>query len=156
MGGGGGKEKLLTPGNFMCEHIKVSADKRQLIFSANTGSDKWDIDRRHIAKVNIDAANMQALTSGTGLEWAPILTEDGNTVAFISATAQQCPTPAILKLNGDSKMQLIGASLIPSELPQQKLITPKQVIFPSAVGLIFHTVLFLSYRHESKKTDFVS
>jgi len=152
---GGGKEKLLTPGNFMCEHIKVSADKRQLIFSANTGSDKWDIDRRHIAKVNIDAANMQALTSGTGLEWAPILTEDGNTVAFISATAQQCPTPAILKLNGDSKMQLIGASLIPAELPQQKLITPKQVIFPSADGLSIHADLFLPEGGVSKKPAIV-
>src|SRR5258708_27386519 len=152
---GGGKEKLLTPGNCMGEHIKVSADKRQLIFSANTGSDKWDIDRRHIAKVNIDAANMQALTSGTGLEWAPILTEDGNTVAFISATAQQCPTPAILKLNGDSKMQLIGASLIPAELPQQKLITPKQVIFPSADGLSIHADLFLPEGGVSKKPAIV-
>lgn len=139
----GGKEKLLTPGAFMCEHISLSADKKQLVFSANTGNDKWDVERRHIAKVNIEQGSMQVLTQGNGLEWAPVLTDEGNTVAFISATAQQCPIPAIMKLNSDKKIRLIGAELVAHDFPKEKLITPKQVIFQSADGLTIHADLFL-------------
>ncbi|MBC7510781.1 MAG: PD40 domain-containing protein, partial [Ferruginibacter sp.] len=46
---GGSKETLLTPSNFMCEHITLSVDKKSLTFSTNTGNDKLDIERRHAA-----------------------------------------------------------------------------------------------------------
>jgi len=62
---------LLTPGNFMCEHIRLSPDKRKLLFSANTGPDQHDIERRHAAMVSIDKPDMQVLTPGTGIEWTP-------------------------------------------------------------------------------------
>ncbi|MFT3931969.1 MAG: prolyl oligopeptidase family serine peptidase [Chitinophagaceae bacterium] len=137
----GGKPLLLTPGNFMCEHIKLSADKKTLVFSANTGNDKLDIDRRHAVKVSVDKADMQVITPGSGLEWTPVITGDGNTTAFISATAQRPPLPTILQPNND-KPTVLCTDKIPASFPQNQLVTPKQVIFKSSDGLTIHAQLF--------------
>ncbi len=136
----GGKEILLTPGDFMCEHIRLSTDKKYLTFDANTGSDKLDIERRHAAKVSVDKADMQVLTPGSGLEWTPIITGDGSTTAFISATAQRPPLPAVMKLN-QNKIQLLSEELI-KDFPLNKLVIPKQVIYQSADGVTVHADLF--------------
>lgn len=153
---GGGKETLLTPGNFMCEHITLSADKKYLTFSTNTGSDKLDIERRHAAKVSADKADMQVLTNGKGLEWAPVLTNDNNTLAFLSATAQQPPLPAVMQLNNSTKaIQLLGEELIPPNFPKNKLIIPTQLIFKSADGVTVHADLFLPPGGASKKPAIV-
>ena len=153
---GGGKETLLTPGNFMCEHIKLSTDKKYLTFSTNTGTDKLDIERRHAAKVSIDKPDMQVLTNGSGLEWAPVLINDNNTLAFISATAQRPPLPATLQLNGGSNtVQLLGEELMPANFPKNKLVTPTQVIFKSADGLTVHADLFLPEAGAGKKPAIV-
>ena len=154
---GGGKEQLLTPGNFMCEHITLSADKKYLTFSANTGNELLDIERRHAVKVSVDKADMKVLTPGNGLEWTPVLTGDGTTVAFISATANQCPLPAILKIDQVDKndIQLLGATLVPATFPKDKLITPQQVIFKSSDGLMIHADLFLPTGGSLKKPAIV-
>lgn len=153
----GGKELLLTPGNFMCEHIQLSADKKHLTFSANTGNDKLDIERRHAAMVSIDKADMQILTQGSGLEWTPILINNGNTAAFISATAQQSPLPATMNLNSEDKgkIKLIGAELVPTDFPKQKLVTPKQVVFTAADGVVVHADLFEPAGGAAKKPAIV-
>jgi dipeptidyl aminopeptidase/acylaminoacyl peptidase len=153
----GGKELLLTPGSFMCEHIRLSADKKYLTFSANTGNDKLDLERRHAVKVSADKADMQVLTPGNGLEWTPVLTEEDNTAVFISATAQQSPLPAIMKLTGDdkNKIKLIGTELVPANFPKEKLITPTQVIFKSADGVTVHADLFLPEGGMTKKPAIV-
>ena len=137
----GGKETLLTPGNFMCEHITLTADRKSLVFSANAGTDKLDIDRRHAAKVSVDKADMQVLTPGSGLEWTPVVTGDGTATAFISATAQRPPLPSVMK-SGDNNFTVLNADLIPAEFPQTKLVTPKQVILKSSDGLTVHAQLF--------------
>lgn len=153
---GGGKETLLTPGNFMCEHITLSTDKKYLTFSANTGNDKLDIERRHAVKVSVDKADMQVLTDGSGNEWTPLLINDNNTLAFVSATAQRPPLPAVMQLNnGTSTVQLLGEELIPSDFPKNKLITPAQVIFKSADGTTVHADLFLPAGGISKKPAIV-
>lgn len=139
----GGKELLLTPGNFMCEHISLSADRKKLSFSANTGNDPLDIERRHAAIVSVDKADMQVLTPGSGLEWTPVLTDAGNTLAFISATAQQSPLPAVMSLNGDKKIRLLCEDRVPADFPRHKLVIPKQVIFKAADGVTVHADLFL-------------
>ena len=131
----GGKEILLTPGNFMCEHIKLSADKRFLTFSANAGNDKLDIERRHAAMVSVDKPDMQVLTNGNGNEWTPILINNSNTVAFISSNLQQSPLPAVKNLVGLNNIQLIGEELIPTDFPKNSLIQPKQVIFTASDGV---------------------
>jgi dipeptidyl aminopeptidase/acylaminoacyl peptidase len=150
-----GKEQLLTPGHFMCEHIALSADRRHLTFSANTGNDPNDIERRHAVIINIDDNKMQVLTPGNGLEWTPVLPAEGNVVAFIHATAQQPPLPAIMPLNGNGKITVLCADRIQSDFPKDKLITPKPVTFPSTDGLIVHADLFLPPGGATKKAAII-
>ncbi len=150
----GGKETLLTPGNFMCEHIKLSADKTLLTFSANTGPDPLDLERRHACKVSVDKPNMQVLTPGDGLEWTPISIDNNQTFAFIGATSQQPPMPAILK-NGSSEKSYLTKNLVPNDFPQQNLITPKQVIFTAKDGKKIHADLFMPSNGNAKKAAIV-
>lgn len=151
----GGKELLLTPGNFMCEHISLSTDKRMLSFSANTGPDLLDIERRHAATVSVDKADMQILTPGTGLEWTPVITGDGKTAAFISATAQRNPMPATIQLEGARSIQLIGQELTPAAFPKEKMVIPKQVVFKAADGVTVHASLFMPDGGTEKKPAIV-
>jgi dipeptidyl aminopeptidase/acylaminoacyl peptidase len=133
---------LLTPGNFMCEHIQLSPDKKHLLFSANTGPDQYDIERRHAVMVSVDKPDMSVLTPGSGLEWTPAITGDNNTYAFISATAQRPPLPAVMPVK-EKTIQLLCADKIPADFPQNKLVTPTQVILKAADGVIVHADLFL-------------
>ncbi|MGI8580596.1 MAG: S9 family peptidase [Chitinophagaceae bacterium] len=146
----GGSPLLLTPGNFMAEHISLSPDGEWIFFAGNTGLDKLDIDRRHIARVSVDKAEMEIITPGTGLEWSPIITGDGSAIAMISATAQRPPLPAILSL-GQKDIKLLALDHIPTSYPQNQLVTPKQVLFKSPDGLTVHAQLFNLVGGASKK-----
>jgi dipeptidyl aminopeptidase/acylaminoacyl peptidase len=134
------KATLLTPGNFMCEHIVLTPDKKQLLFSANAGPDTYDIERRHACLVSVDKADMQVLTPGPGLEWTPAMTGDGSTIAFISATAQQPPLPTVMIAKEE---KVLCTDRIPADFPQNKLVTPTQVIFKAADGVMVHADLFM-------------
>ena len=52
-----------------------------------------------MVRVPVDRAAPEVLTPGTGLEWTPVVTGDGASVAFIGATAQRlapgAETPAL-------------------------------------------------------------
>lgn len=137
----GGKPLLLTPGNFMAEHISLSPDGTSLLFSANTGPDLLDIDRRHAAKVSVDKADMRVLTPGDGVEWAPVMTGNGETIACISATSQRPPLPAVMPATG-GKLKLLSEDAIPGNFPLAQLVTPSQVVFTSADGFKVHASLF--------------
>src|SRR5690606_35818072 len=54
VGSGGGTPLLLTPGEYMAEHIRLSPEGTHLVFSANAGETPDDIDRRHIVRVPVD------------------------------------------------------------------------------------------------------
>ena len=152
----GGKELLLTPGNFMAEHIRLSPDKKWLVFSGNTGPDALDLDRRHAVRVAVDKAGAEVLTPGSGVEWTPVVTGDGATVAMISATAQRPPLPATISISATKKnIQLIGAELIPSDFPQAKLVTPKKVTFKASDGVTVHADLFEPANASGKKPAIV-
>ncbi len=140
----GGAATLLTSGKFMAEYVTMSHDGRWLAFAGNAGSDADDIDRRHIVRVPIDRAAPDVLTPGTGLEWTPAFTGDGGSVAFIGATAQRPPLPAILSARTPSDIRWIGAEQIPSDFPTARLVTPKKVVFRSSDGLEVHGQLFES------------
>jgi dipeptidyl aminopeptidase/acylaminoacyl peptidase len=142
--GGKAKPQLLTPGNFMCEHIQLSADKKVLICSANTGTDPLDLERRHVLMVNIDKPDSKVLTPGEGLEWTPVLTGDGAALAFFSAMPQRPPLPAILRLqdHGGNNIQILCRDLIPQDFPQSRLVTPRAITFTAPDGVVVHADLF--------------
>jgi dipeptidyl aminopeptidase/acylaminoacyl peptidase len=151
----GGKPRPLTPGAFMVEHVSLTGDGRFLIYSANTGSDLHDIDRRHLFKVPVDGSVAPApLTSGTGLEWSPVITGDGNTVAFLSSTAQRSPLPAVMPIVGGS-IRPIATEHVPAAFPSARLITPQPVTFKAGDGLEIHAQLFKTANGEARRPALV-
>lgn len=146
----GGTPLLLTPGSFMAEYITLSHDRKWLLFSANTGPDKLDIDRRHAVRVPVDKAAMEVLTPGSGLEWTPVLTGDGATVALISATAQRPPLPTVMAF-AKGTPKVLAQNLVPGNFPQNQLVTPKQVTFKSPDGMTVHGQLFEPANGSGKK-----
>jgi dipeptidyl aminopeptidase/acylaminoacyl peptidase len=140
--GTGGAPTLLTPGALAVEHVSLTPDGRFLIYSANTGADAHDIDRRHIFKVPVDGSTAPTpLTSGTGLEWSPVITGDGRTVAFLASTAQRPPLPAVMPIAG-GQPRAIAAERLPSSFPSARLVTPEPITFTSGDGLQIHGQLF--------------
>ncbi|MBL7864150.1 MAG: S9 family peptidase [Cyclobacteriaceae bacterium] len=146
----GGTALLLTPGSFMAEYIRLSSDRKWLVFCANTGPDKLDLDRRHVVRVPVDKATMEVLTPGTGLEWTPVVTGDGATMAYISATAQRPPLTTVMNL-ATKQVKLIGQELIPATYPEKSLVTPKKVTFNSPDGVTVHADLFEPVGGPAKK-----
>lgn len=144
----GGKPVLLTPGKFMCEQVHISADKRFLVFSANTGNEPDDIDRRHIGVVGVDQPGVRIVTPGTGLEWTPVVIGDGAALAFLSATAQRPPLPSVMNMNAAADWKLLCQDKI-ADYPIGKLVTPKQVVFTSPDGVVVHAQLFMPPGNEA-------
>ena len=132
----------LTPGAFAVEHVSLTPDRRFLIYSANTGPDPHDVDRRHIFKVPVDgSAAPTPLTTGDGLEWSPVVTGDGQTVALLTSTARRPPLPAVMPLAG-GQPRTIGADRLRPGYPSAQLVTPEAVTFASGDGLQIHGQLF--------------
>lgn len=137
----GGEPLLLTPGKYMAEYITPSPDGRYLVFAANAGPRAEDIDRRHVVKVPVDRAAPQVLTPGAGLEWTPVVTGDGASIAFIGATAQRPPLPMVMPAAGGAA-RAIGAERIPADFPTAQLVVPKQVVYHAPDGTEVHAQLF--------------
>ena len=135
----GGDALLLTPGKYMAEYVTMSPDGRWLAFAGNAGSDENDIDRRHIVRVPVDRASPEVVTPGTGLEWTPAFMS-GNAIAFIGATAQRPPLPAVVAQG--NPVVWIGAERIPTDYPAAELVTPRKVVFKSPDGLDIHGQMF--------------
>jgi dipeptidyl aminopeptidase/acylaminoacyl peptidase len=146
----GGKELLLSPGNFMVEHVKISPDGNSIIFAANTGKDKFDLDRRHIGKVKIDQPGVEILTEGIGIESNPIFTGDQHSIAYLSSTAQRPVLPAVMNSNGKSH-RVLCEDLLPADFPQNQLVIPKHVTFKAPDGQTVYGQLFEPKNRSSTK-----
>ena len=136
----GGTPLLLTAGSFMTEFISLSPDRRSLVYAANTGADTNDIDRRHLFRVPVDRAAPVALTRGPGIEWTPVPTGDGRSIACIAAAADTPPLPAIMPVSGGAP-RLLGRELI-AEYPVKAMVVPRKVVFTAPDGTVIHGQLF--------------
>ena len=133
----GGRAEILTPGQFDVEHTSLSPDRSQVLFASNQN----DIDRRHIWEVGVAGGQPSAVTSGTGIEWAPVMASDGKTIAVLRSDARNPARPAIVI--GKGKLRDLAPEAIPSDFPAESLVTPQQVIISSADGMQIHGQLFL-------------
>lgn len=130
----------LTPGDFMTEYISVSPDGTRILASANTGPENLDIDRRHIIMIDVDNSQLEVLTPGDGIEWSPKMLSDNKTLVYIGAGPHQ---PPLVTLRPDESTQnRITQSLLPLSFPEEQLVVPQQVIFPSEDGTLIHATLF--------------
>ncbi|MBM3760803.1 MAG: S9 family peptidase [Acidobacteria bacterium] len=144
----GGTPLQLTKGNHMNEYISLSPDKTYLLSTANTGNDDKDIDRRHILKIPVDQAKPELLTSGKGLEWTAVATDD--TTAYIATTPQNPPMVTVLK-----NKATLAAETLPANFPAQHLVTPEQVTFKAPDGTTIHGQLFVPKGGPAKKPALV-
>ena len=136
----GSDRLLLTPGNFAVENVKLSYDKKTLVFAANAGKEVDDIDRRHVYKVPVNKADMQTLSLGKGIEAYPVVSGDNTAFFCLSSTAERPLLPAVL--NG-KEIKLIGESLIPNDFPLKDMVVPKHVSFKAADGNTVYGQLFV-------------
>jgi dipeptidyl aminopeptidase/acylaminoacyl peptidase len=137
----GGGATLLTPGAFMVEHAALTPDRRAIVYSANTGRDGKDIDRRHLFRVPVDAASPAELTSGTTIEWSPVVPSGGRSIVCLQSDAQHSPLPAVLPIDGGT-VRRIAEDRVPADFPADSLVTPEQIVFKSSDGLEVHGQLF--------------
>jgi dipeptidyl aminopeptidase/acylaminoacyl peptidase len=139
----GGPAAALTPGDFEVEDIGLGADHREVVFNSNEG----DIERRHVWKVAAAGGKPVPLTSGQGIEWAPVETSDGKAIAFFQSDAQHPGHPAILIGKQEKD---VDSAAIPSGFPVQHMITPEAVTFASSDGLTIHGQLFLPPNRQAR------
>lgn len=132
----GGEATLLTPGEFEVEHVILSPDRRELIFSSNQG----DIDRRHLWRVPVAGGKPAAITRGEGIEWMPALTHDGKTLAYVQAGARS-PARAVVQV-GSQPARDLAPGAVPADYPEDRLVVPEPVIYSSADGMRIHAQLF--------------
>ncbi|WP_297337114.1 prolyl oligopeptidase family serine peptidase [Algoriphagus sp.] len=144
-------ETLLTPGDYMVEQIKLSPDGEKVLFSANFGPEKEDQDRRHIGSVELANKKLTWETSGEGIEAYPVALTNGD-LAYFSATAKR---PHLVTLKQDEETKLLQADLIPSDFPEDKLVTPKQVQFTAPDGTTVFGQLFEKEGGSAKKPGVV-
>ncbi|NIP57238.1 MAG: S9 family peptidase, partial [Gemmatimonadetes bacterium] len=135
---GGGEATLLTPGGFEVQFVAPGPEGRYVLYDSNQD----DIDRKHLWRVPADGSQPpEALTSGTGIEWAPAPAARGGPVAFL-ASAGTTPAHAEVLVPAGQRRWLVPSSL-PDRFPSEHLVEPRQVVFPAADGMRIHGQLFL-------------
>lgn len=133
----GGAATVLTPGEFEVEHVFVSPDRKEIVYSSNQD----DIDRRHIWRVGPKPGDTpSALTSGTGLEWTPVILS-ADTVAYLRSDAKR-PARAAVQ-TGSGAARDMAPDSIPADFPVNALVEPQPVMINSADGMRIHGQLFL-------------
>jgi dipeptidyl aminopeptidase/acylaminoacyl peptidase len=132
----GGRPQLLTPGEFEIEHVSLSRDYRDVLYSSNQD----DIDRRHIWRVAVTGGKPAAIQLGEGIEWEPADVGDG-AISFLRSSATEISRAAV-KIGTAPVRDLAGSDVMPSDFPKD-LVKPQQVIFPASDGLAIHGQLFL-------------
>jgi dipeptidyl aminopeptidase/acylaminoacyl peptidase len=133
----GGTAKLITPGNFEVEYAALSENREEIVFSSNQD----DIDRRHVWRVSPSGDRLAAVTSGSGIETAPVIASDNRTVVLLHSDAHMPMRPA--GVAGKGELRDLAPETIPSDFPAQSLVAPQQVIFSAADGMQIHGQLFL-------------
>lgn len=136
-----GKANLVTPGDGEIENVSLSADGQTLFYTTNIG----DIDRRHIWKRDLKTGQNIQVTKGNGIEWSPVLTENG--IIVLRSTAITPAWPA--RVNPDGSLSDIDSARFPSGFPKSKLAEPKAVVLSAQDGLKIPAQLFYPKDHRS-------
>ncbi|MGB9466033.1 MAG: prolyl oligopeptidase family serine peptidase [Candidatus Acidiferrum sp.] len=135
----GGAAKLLTPGNFEVEYVSSSANGQQIVYSSNQD----DVDRRHVWKVSPNNDHPEAVTTGTGIETAPVLASDDKSIVVLRSDAHTTMRPALVAAKGE--IRDLAPQSLPADFPASALVTPQQIVFSSVDGMQIHAQLFLPH-----------
>jgi dipeptidyl aminopeptidase/acylaminoacyl peptidase len=149
--------RLLTPGKFEVEQAALAAGGKAVLLTSNQN----DSERRHLWRVDLPSGSPVAVTTGDGIEWSPVATEDGADVANVAnaadaANAANVVTIALLRsgartparvaitTSSGSGREVRDLTAIPKSFPAEAaLVTPEPVTFAAADGLPLDGQLFL-------------
>lgn len=137
IGANSGAAISLTPGEFEVDSAALSPDKSFVVFSTN----KNDVDRRHLWRVDVAGGAPREITRASGIEMYPVVFDSGRQVAFFHSTARDPFMPFTAKIDGSS-MKPLAPQALPRDFPSAKLVIPEQVIFKAADGTEVHGQLF--------------
>jgi dipeptidyl aminopeptidase/acylaminoacyl peptidase len=133
----GGEPVHLTPGAFEVEHVALAPGGREVVYSSNQD----DIDRRHIWRAPVAGGRPTPVTTGAGIEWQPVVAEDG-AVAFFASDARTPAHAAIIAGGATRTRPSLAPETMPRDFPSRALVEPEQVVFSGADGLQIHGQLF--------------
>ncbi|MBC8110818.1 MAG: S9 family peptidase [Verrucomicrobia bacterium] len=134
----GGKAVLLTPGDFEVDNYVMTSDGKEMIYASNQD----DPERRHLYKVSITTGIPVALTQGSGIEWSPMMSDDGTKIFFFRADARTPAHPAIIPANGGN-MTALNPGFIGADFPTAQLIAPEPISYTASDGLQIAGQLFV-------------
>lgn len=135
----GGVAVLLTPGKGEVEHVALSADQNQILYSSNMD----DINRRHIWRVDAVGGKPVQLTLGSGIEWSPTPISDGKSLAVLRSDARMPGHPAFLLFEKPSAIQPFAPEAMPKTFPATELVEPQAVILLATDSMKIPAQLFL-------------
>lgn len=133
----GGAATLLTPGEGEVEYVSLAPDGRQVLYNSNTG----DIDRRDVWRVAVTGGAPVAVTKSRDIEWLPVMTSDGRSVAFLRSGARR-PAHAVIAVAGAAPREMAAAT-IPADFPESAMVEPQAVTFTATDGMRIPAQLFL-------------
>jgi dipeptidyl aminopeptidase/acylaminoacyl peptidase len=129
----GGEARLLTPGAFEVENAALTGDRAAVLLSSNQD----DSPRRHVWRLDPAHGSPVAVTHGDGIEWSPVDVLGG--VALLHSGARTPARPAVV--SGAAPKDFAA---VPTSFPaEHALVTPTEVTFPAADGLLLHGQLFM-------------
>lgn len=129
----GGSPKRLTYGACEVEYVALGADPKEILFNSNCD----DIDRRHIYRVPAAGGPLTPVTTGRGIEWAPIVSSDNKALLFFRSDAKTPARAAIQISFGQPR------DLVPLNFPSAALVEPQAVTLTAADGMRIPAQLFL-------------
>jgi dipeptidyl aminopeptidase/acylaminoacyl peptidase len=122
--------KNITPGEHEVQFVNMSSDKNTIYFSSN----KEDIDRQHIWKVNPADGNSSLVSGEEGIQWSPVVTKNGSIFCLSSSGTN----PAHVSRVQSGKL----VPIVQPKFQSDALVEPEQVIFKSEDGMSIHGQLF--------------
>jgi len=125
--------RLLTPGQGEIENVAISKGGETIFYTTNID----DSERRHIWKLNLINGQSVCLTPGLGIEYSPVILEEG--IALLHSSATKPPWPAVLK-NG--WIIELAQSYFPDDFPTT-LMMPQLIKLTATDGLKVPADLFL-------------
>jgi len=63
------------------EDVTLTPDRKYVLLNSNQN----DIDRRHLWRVPVAGGAIEPLTSGSNIEWSPVMTSDGKSLAYLAS-----------------------------------------------------------------------
>jgi dipeptidyl aminopeptidase/acylaminoacyl peptidase len=133
----GGDATPLTSGAFEVQFVTMTPDREALVYASNQN----DLNRRHLWRVSVTKGSPTPITTGTGIEWAPVVTAESEAVAFLASGARTPAHAEVLPPGGDRPSMAAGAR--PDGFPREELVVPQPVTFSATDGKTIHGQLFL-------------